>query len=81
MKFLALLPIVFIFGCSNAQMSSMQSWGADHHVVQYSGGVKIGEWTAHGKIENEESSDGYFFMDAKTGKPVMISGTVQITLE
>ena len=75
------IMLLSLVGCASADLSSMKSWGARHHVKQFSGGVLVGEWTSKGRILNEKSSDGYYFEDAKTGNPVMVSGTVQITLE
>jgi hypothetical protein len=77
----ALIVLTSVTGCASADLSSMKSWGARHHVKQFSGGVLVGEWTSKGRILNEKSSDGYYFEDEKTGNPVMVSGTVQITLE
>lgn len=65
-------------GCSDANKAAMSAWGKKHRVMLYSGGVKIGQWTTSGKIENESKSDGYYFRDDATGKVVMVDGDVVI---
>jgi hypothetical protein len=59
----------------------MGAWGRPHRVKQFNGGKLVGEWVTTGKIENEGQSDGYYFTDQATGKLVMVSGAVQITVE
>lgn len=76
-----LLLTVLLCGCSDATLSSISALGKPHHIKQYSGGVLVGEWDSTGMVKNEPDSDGYYFEDRKTGKIVMISGDVQITLE
>lgn len=65
--------------CTSGNQAAFNAWGQPHHVKQFSGGILIGEWDSVGKI-NETASDGYYFQDAKTGKLISLSGTVQITL-
>ena len=76
----ALITTVVCIGCSNANQAAMSAWGRPHHIKQFSGAKLIGEWDSTGKVNNEESSDGYKFQDAKTGQIVRISGHVQITV-
>lgn len=70
-----------MIGCSNANLGAVSAWGQDHIIKQYSGGQLIGQWESTGKVENEDHSDGYYFTDKATGRLVVISGDVQITVK
>ena len=75
-----LLILLLLTGCYSAKRAKMLSSGRDHHIIQYSGGVKIGEWTSNGRVFSEEGGDGYYFEGKATGKVVEISGDIQITI-
>lgn len=77
--FAAFSCILFTGGCKDATWGQLKSMGSAHDVKLYSGGQLVGEWTSTGNVSNEEHSDGYYFMDAKTGKLVEVSGSVVIT--
>lgn len=66
-------------GCTDAERSSIAAYGAEHSVELWSGGQKVREWTSTGKVFSEENSDGYYFMDKKTGKQVLVTGDLVIT--
>lgn len=72
--------LVFIMGCSNANLARFSALGKRHDVKCYSGGVVIYEGHSTGKIENEHQSDGYYFQDEQTGKFVTVSGNCVITV-
>jgi len=80
-KITLLASLLLLTGCYSASRARMLSTGQDHHIVQYSGGVKIGEWTSNGRVFSEEHSDGYYFEDKATGKIVEVSGDLQITIQ
>ena len=75
-----LLSAATLGACSRANQAAMTAWGQEHHIVQYSGSTKIGEWCSTGKINGETHSDGKYFEDVKTKKLVMISGHIVITV-
>jgi len=81
MKLSALLLVVVIAfsGCTDADRAQIGALGSKFHVTLYaaSGGV-IKEWTSNGKVSTEDHSDGWYFMDAETGKLVRVSGTVVV---
>lgn len=79
-KLIIIIAASFLVGCSSADIAGFSALGQSHHIKQFSGGALIGEWDSTGKIENERSSDGYYFQDTKTQKLIMVSGTVQITV-
>lgn len=74
-----LLCTLIFSGCSATKLK-ISSLGKDHKIIQYSGGVKIGEWISNGRVLSQKDSDGYFFQDKATGKLLEISGDVQITI-
>ncbi|MEW6381500.1 MAG: hypothetical protein AB1611_18125 [bacterium] len=47
-------------------------------VKLYSGGRLVEQWESTGKVISEENSDGWLFVDKKTGKLIRVSGTVVI---
>jgi len=67
-----------MLGCSDAAFASMGSLGESHKITLYSGGKIVREWISTGKIENETSSDGFYFRDKSTGKLVRVTGDVVI---
>ncbi len=83
MKNLKLITVavigIFTASCTDATRAKIGGYGDEHQVELYSGGKKVREWTASGKVESEETSDGYFFNDKETGLLVEVSGDVVIT--
>ena len=37
------------------------------------------KWVSSGKVESENNSDGYYFMEEKTNKLIEVTGTLIIT--
>jgi hypothetical protein len=81
MKKPVLFALLLLAGCSHAKTAKLLSNGQDHHIIQFSGGQKVGEWVSNGRVYSEDGSDGYYFEDKATGKIVEVSGDIQITLE
>lgn len=76
---LFIASLVFIGGCSNAGVASMQALGVDHRIELWSGGQKVMEWTSSGKVFSEDGSDGYYFCDKKTNRLVRVTGDIVVT--
>lgn len=74
MKRLFLVSILFLFGCTDAEMAQIASVGDAGLIKCYSGGVLIYEGLSTGKISTEKQSDGWFFKDSKTKKLIRVSG-------
>lgn len=74
----AVLCSAWLCGCTNSGWKNITTLGSDAHVRLYSGGVLIGEWDSSGKVITEDHSDGYRFVDKKTGKLVRIAGQIII---
>ncbi len=47
-------------------------------IICYSGPTVVYKGKSTGMVWSEETSDGYFFMDAKTGRPRQVSGHCDI---
>lgn len=78
---LSLISTVLLTGCSYAKWADLKSQGSEHHIQLYSGGKLIGEWESTGAVENQHSSDGFYFQDAITGNKVEVCGQVIITVK
>jgi hypothetical protein len=68
-------------GCSateRARSMSLNKYG-QYHVAQYSGGKLVGEWDTTARPESEGHSDGFNFVDQKTGELIMVCGDLQVT--
>jgi hypothetical protein len=78
---LLILGLYVLTGCTDANRAKWASIGGKHKITLYSGGVAVRTWHSSGYIQNEEKSDGYYFMDDSTGRLVTISGQVVIEQE
>jgi len=74
----ALIFAVIVSGCTDARKASFLSFGKEHKVTMYNGGVLVREWISSGKVESMSQSDGWQFMDKATGKLVRVGGDVII---
>ena len=79
LSILILICASFAAGCSDADRASPSAYGDEHLVELYSGGRKVREWQATGKVFSEENSDGFYFKDAGTGQLVRVTGDVVVT--
>jgi hypothetical protein len=73
------VAICMCCGFGAAGMSKFGSIGRSHKIEMYSGGVKVREWISDGRVENEESSDGFYFCEKSSGVLVRVSGDIVIT--
>lgn len=68
-----------VFPWTDASRAKITGYGGEYKVEMYSGGQKVREWTASGKVISEQGSDGYYFNDKATGKLIEVAGDVVIT--
>ncbi len=69
-----------LYGCTDAQWGQYSSLGNSFDVKLFScDGNIIAEYTSSGKVSEESGSDGWFFVDAKTGKFIRLAGTTIVT--
>ena len=66
--------LLTVAACTDTCQAGLSAYGEPHTIICYSGGVKIGEWTSTGKVQNEGNSDGYQFMDSASQKQIRVSG-------
>jgi hypothetical protein len=69
-----LLSMMFLSACSDATIANLTTYGSQGHVRCYSGGQLIYDGISTGKIKSESNSDGWQFVDSKTGMFVRVSG-------
>ena len=77
-RFFAILVILLTVGCTESGIKNITTWGSSGQIKFYSGGKLINEWTSTGKICSEAETDGWRFVDKKTGKLIRITGDVII---
>ena len=71
-----------LFTSCNSTIAKFGAINQPHIIALYgNNGVLIQQWESVGRVSNSESSDGWYFMDAKTGKLVEVSGTIIITIK
>ena len=71
-KVLIIIGILAV-GCE-ANIAQYTSLGSDGNIKCFSGGVVIYDGKSIGKIQTEERSDGWFFVDSQTHKLIRVSG-------
>jgi hypothetical protein len=79
--FLLVLLTITLVGCTSADRANLGSIGVKQKVTLYSGGIAGRTWHSSGYINNEEHSDGYYFMDDETHKLVRVSGEIVVEQE
>jgi hypothetical protein len=72
------LLLVALFGCTDAEWGQYQALGCPGHIVCYSAEKVTYDGWASGKIATESGSDGWFFVEAKTGDLIRVSGSCVI---
>ena len=55
---LLVLITAALIGCTDATRSSIASYGSEHTVTMYNGGVQVRQWTSTGKVTSMTDSDG-----------------------
>ena len=72
--------LILLAGCSAAERSRNGPGRlmSNYTVTLYSGGHPVKIWNTKGQVESETKSDGYYFVDALTGRIVEVSGDVVI---
>jgi hypothetical protein len=64
-----------LVGCTDAGCAkTATSLNSRHKIQLYSGGKLIGEWTSTGKVMDDDSGSGYYFVDEKTKLLVRVQG-------
>ena len=77
--FAAVILLFVLAGCTDAQRAQLGAYGDPATVKCYSAEAVIYEGRSTGKVSSPESSDGYLFMDASTGRLTEVSGNCVVT--
>lgn len=72
---------ITMIACTDARMGKITALGDNAKVECYSGGKLIYSGISTGKVNSELDSDGYLFVDKKTGKYMEVSGECVITYD
>lgn len=64
--------------CTDATLGKLSAYGGSADIKCYSGTKLIYEGTSTGKVQSEASSDGYNFVEKKSGKLKEVSGNCVI---
>jgi len=78
---LLIWAILSTTGCTSADRAKLSAFGSHHKITLYSGGIAVRTWHSSGAINNEEHSDGFYFMDDSTHRLVRVSGQIVIEQE
>jgi len=73
-KVLIALSLLALSGCTDADRAQIAGFGNKYRITLYSGGEPVRTWVSTGKVHAETQSDGWFFMDAATGRLVRMFG-------
>jgi hypothetical protein len=77
--FILILSIT-LFSCTDASQAKLGSYNDQFKIeVMNCDGSITHSWISTGKVSSEENSDGYYFLDTKTGELIVVSGNVIIT--
>lgn len=79
MKHFWILGLLLLVGCTSASRGKFMSIAQPHKVEMYSGGELVRTWVSTGLVHNEESSDGFYFVEEGTGALIRVTGDVVIT--
>lgn len=76
------ISLLALSSCTDASKAKITGFGS-RYTVEMVGcdGKIVRKWESSGKVQSEAHSDGYYFMDAASGKLIEISGSIIITKE
>ena len=79
---IALVPLLaFSAGCTDAARGKISAFGGSAEVRCFSADSLIYSGRSTGKVQNSDSSDGYYFVDAADNKLKEVSGNCIVTYE
>jgi len=65
-------------GCTDAMQSKIGAYGDSARVTCYSGGELVFDDFSTGKVQSEESSDGWYFRSVTTQRLISMAGDCRI---
>ena len=79
-KILLILMLIGIMSCTDAQKAKIGGLGDEFKIEMLNcDGTVAREWISTGKVQSEKDSDGYYFLDKKSGKLIEVTGRIVIT--
>ena len=78
--FLLAILVIALVSCTDATRAKIGGYGENFkiEILSSNTGQVIKTYHSSGKVESEETSDGYYFMDSNTGELTEISGGILI---
>jgi len=74
-----LVLVVPLLSCTDAGCAkNLKSYGNKNRVRLYSGGKVAAEWESTGRVGDDESGAGFYFVDKATGRMVRVQGDVSV---
>lgn len=71
---------IMLISCTDAKQAKLRSYNDSFKVELVNcDGTVTHSWISTGKISSEENSDGYYFLDSKTGELIQVSGSIILT--
>lgn len=79
-KVLVILGVISLLGCTDATRAKIGGYGDQFKVEMINCDGSVGRsWISSGKVQSEESSDGYYFNEDSTGNLIEVTGRLVIT--
>jgi hypothetical protein len=79
MRALILAALLFpMVGCTDAGCAKATRYGNKSRVQLWSGGKVAQEWISSGRVNDDDSGSGFYFVDSKTNKMVRVQGDVSV---
>jgi len=78
-RFAVLGLLLCVASCTDASCAkTVKSYGKESKVRLWSGGKVAVEWTSSGRVEDDQSGSGFYFVDKATGRMVRVQGDVSV---
>lgn len=76
---IALLILAFV-SCTDVKQAKLGSYNDNFKIELVNcDGTVTRSWISTEKVSNEESSDGYYFLDSETKQLIQVSGSIILT--
>lgn len=75
-----LMFILTLISCTDSTQAKLGGYGDNFKIEMLNcDGTITHSWISTGKVRSESNSDGYYFLDSKSGELLEVSGNVIIT--
>lgn len=73
-NYILVLMALVLTACTDSAVAKFSAFGDAGNITCYSGGTVIYQGKSTGRIQTEEASDGWYFMESGTNKLIRLSG-------